>query len=107
MEEPKKASEPKPDRLKHPNLWPMVRVTWMDAMDGETGWQPLDDMMKGDLATVMDIGWMIKNDEKVVIVMGSWCLDPDDKNGGRYITIPKGWVKKIEYLEANYADIRD
>tara|TARA_R110000737_G_scaffold271884_1_gene278955 strand:- start:588 stop:893 length:306 start_codon:yes stop_codon:yes gene_type:complete len=99
--------QPKPDKLKQPNLWPMVKVTWMDAMDGETGWQSLEDMLKGDLATVMDIGWMIKNDEKVVIIMGSWCVDPDDKNGGRYITIPKGWVKKIEYLEANYADIRD
>ena len=99
--------QPKPDKLKQPNTGPMVKVTWMDAMDGETGWQSLEDMLKGDLATVVDIGWMIKNDERVVIVMGSWCLDPDDKNGGRYITIPKGWVKKIEYLEANYADIRD
>ena len=99
--------QPKPDKLKQPNTWPMVKVTWMDAMDGETGWQSLEDMLKGDLATVVDIGWMIKNDERVVIVMGSWCLDPDDKNGGRYITIPKGWVKKIEYLEAIYADIRD
>tara|TARA_R100001244_G_C5136164_1_gene126909 strand:+ start:392 stop:718 length:327 start_codon:yes stop_codon:yes gene_type:complete len=102
-----KVNDPKAGKLKQPNSWPMVKVTWMDAMDGETGWQSLEDMLKGDLATVMDIGWMIKNDERVVIVMGSWCLDPDDKNGGRYITIPKGWVKKIEYLEANYADIRD
>ena len=77
----------------------------MDAMDGETGWQSLEDMLKGDLATVMDIGWMIKNDDRVVIVMGSWCVDPDDKNGGRYITIPKGWVKKIEYLKVDYAHV--
>jgi hypothetical protein len=51
--------------------------------------------------------------------MGSWCLDPQedeekDKEGGRYITIPKGWVKNIEYLmidsmysDENYGQIRD
>ena len=82
---------------------PMGRVTWMDAMDGETGWQELETIMRGDLATCVDVGWMVKNTSQTVVVMGSWCVDPDDKNGGRYITIPKGWVKKIEYLKVDYA----
>ena len=84
---------------------PMVRVTWMDAMDGETGWQELETIMRGDLATCVDVGWMVKNTSQTVVVMGSWCVDPDDKNGGRYITIPKGWVKKIEYLKVDYANV--
>jgi|TARA_R100000656_G_scaffold41413_1_gene34563 hypothetical protein len=84
---------------------PMVRVTWMDAMDGETGWQELETIMKGNLATCVDVGWLVKNTEQTVVVMGSWCVDPDDKNGGRYITIPKGWVKKIEYLKVDYANV--
>ena len=86
---------------------PMVRVTWMDAMDGETGWQELETIMKGNLATCVDVGWLVKNTEQTVVVMGSWCVDPDDKEGGRYITIPTGWVKKIEYLSVDYAKIRD
>ena len=85
----------------------MVRVTWQDAMDGETGWQSLETMMKAKLAICMDIGWLIKKTDEKVIVMGSWCVDPDDKEGGRYITIPAGWVKKIEYLSVDYAKIRD
>ena len=84
---------------------PMVRVTRMDAMDGETGWQELETIMKGNLATCVDVGWLVKNTEQTVVVMGSWCVDPDDKNGGRYITIPKGWVKKIEYLKVDYANV--
>ena len=84
---------------------PMVRVTWMDAMDGETGWQELETIMKWNLATCVDVGWLVKNTEQTVVVMGSWCVDPDDKNGGRYITIPKGWVKKIEYLKVDYANV--
>ena len=92
---------------KYPHCWPMVRITWMDAMDGDTGWVALEKMMKAKLATCVDVGWMIRNDDKVVVIIGSWCLDPDEKEGGRYITIPKGWVKKIEYLEKAYGQVRD
>ena len=97
---------------RYPDCWPMVRITWMDAMDGDTGWVSLAKMRDAKLATCVDIGWMIRNDEQRVTIMGSWCLDPqevkeEDKEGGRYITIPKGWVKKIEYLETNYGQIRD
>jgi len=92
---------------KYPDCWPMVRITWMDAMDGDTGWVPLDKMMNAKLATCVDIGWMIRNDDERVTIMGSWCLDPAEKEGGRYITIPKGWVKKIEYLGKVYGEIRD
>ena len=84
---------------------PMVRDTWMDAMDGETGWQERETIMKGNLATCVDVGWLVKNTPQTVVVMGSWCVAPDDKNGGRYITIPKGWVKKIEYLKVDYANV--
>ena len=90
----------------------MVRVNCMDAIEGDTGWVPLGKMMNAKLATCVDIGWMIRDDDLKVIVMGSWCLDPqepkeEDKEGGRYITIPKGWVKKIEYLEKSYGQVRD
>ena len=95
------SEEPK---LKYPDCWPMVRVVWMDAMDGDTGWVALSKMRNAKLATCVDVGWMIRNDETTVTIMGSWCLDPEevkeeDKEGGRYITIPKGWVKSITYLQ--------
>ena len=97
----KLSEEPK---LKYPDCWPMGRVVWMDAMDGDTGWVALSKMRNARLATCVDIGWMIRNDETTVTIMGSWCLEPqedkdEDKEGGRYITIPKGWVKSITYLQ--------
>ena len=96
----------------YPDCWRMVRITWMDAMDGDTGWVPLGKMRNAKLATCVDIGWLIRNDENRVTIMGSWCLDPqetkeDDKEGGRYITIPTGWVKKMEFLEVKHAEVRD
>ena len=103
--EQKKSTSPS---TKHPDCWPMVRITWVDAMDGDTGWVELDKMLNAKLATCIDIGWLIKRDDSKTIIMGSWCLDPDDpKEGGRYITIPTGWIKKMEYLKIDYATIRD
>ena len=95
---------PQEPELKYPDCWPMVRVVWMDAMDGDTGWVALSKMRNARRATCGDIGWMIRKDETTVTIMGSWCLEPqedkdEDKEGGRYITIPKGCVKSIIYLK--------
>ena len=45
------------------------------------------------------ITWL---DDKIVI-MRSWCIDKDDNHGGGAIAIPRGWVRKIEYLKVDYA----
>jgi len=86
---------------------PMVRVTWLDARDMETGWLDIKDMLNAPLATCQEVGWMIVNSEDKVVVMRSWCVDRDDNHGGGAIAIPKGWVKKIEYLVVGHADVRN
>ena len=92
---------------KHPDCWPMVRVTWEDAMDGESGWVELDKILNAKLATCVDIGWLVKRDDNKTVLMGSWCVDPNDTEGGRYIAIPTGWIKKMEYLSIDHATVRD
>ena len=86
---------------------PMVRVTWMDARDMETGWIDIKDIMDAPLATCQEVGWMVVNNDEKVVVMRSWCVDRDDNHGGGAIAIPKGWIKKIEYLQVTHANIRD
>lgn len=89
------------------NSIPMVRLSWDDARDTETGWLSLKEMVNAPLAKCQEVGWMlVKNDEKVV-VMRSWCVDQGDNHGGGCIAIPRGWVTKIEYLEVTYADVRN
>tara|TARA_R100000544_G_C2185965_1_gene39256 strand:+ start:296 stop:583 length:288 start_codon:yes stop_codon:yes gene_type:complete len=89
------------------NSIPMVRLSWDDARDTETGWLSLKEMVNAPLAKCQEVGWMlVKNDEKVV-VMRSWCKDQGDNHGGGCIAIPRGWVTKIEYLEVTYADVRN
>mgnify|MGYP000291663776 FL=1 len=89
------------------NNVPMVRVTWMDARDTETGWIDIKDIMAAPLATWQEVGWMTVNNDEKIVIMRSWCLDRDDNHGGCAIAIPKGWVKKIEYLRVTHADVRD
>ena len=86
---------------------PMVRVTWLDARDTETGWIAIKDIIAAPLATCQEVGYLIVNNKDKVVVMRSWCVDRDDNHGGGAIAIPQGWVTKIEYLQVSHADIRN
>jgi len=83
---------------------PMVRVTWLDARDTETGWIPAKDIIDAPLATCQEVGWLMVNNKEKIVIMRSWCTDKDDNHGGGAIAIPKGWVTKIEYLEVSYGE---
>jgi hypothetical protein len=85
------------------NKVPMVRVTWIDARDTETGWLDIKDVLKAHLATCQEVGWMVVNNDEKIIIMRSYSKDKDDVTGGGAIAIPKGWLKKIEYLKVDYA----
>ena len=85
----------------------MVRITWEDARDTETGWIEIKDIIAAPLAMCQEVGWMVVNNEDKVVIMRSWCLDREDNHGGGAIAIPKGWIKKIEYLRVTHADVRD
>ena len=89
------------------NAVPMVRITWLDARDTETGWIDIKDIIKAPLALCQEVGWMVVNNDEKVVVMRSWCVDRDDNHGGGAVAIPKGWIKRIEYLGVKHADVRD
>ena len=83
---------------------PMVRVTWLDARDTETGWLPIKDILNAPLAKCQEVGWMVVNNKEKIVIMRSWCTDKDDNHGGGCIAIPRGWVTKVEFLEVSYAE---
>ena len=82
---------------------PMVRVTWLDARDTETGWLDIKEIVDAHLATCQEVGWMVTNNEERIVIMRSYSKDKDDVTGGGAIAIPKDWLKKIEYLKVEYA----
>ena len=82
----------------------MVRITWEDARDTETGWIDIKDILKAPLALCQDVGWMVINNDEKVIIMRSYSKDKDDISGGGAVAIPKKWVRKIEYLGVLYGE---
>ncbi len=87
------------------NKTPMVRVTWVDARDMETGWLPAKDILQAPVAQCQEVGWLVVNNGEKIVIMRSWCKDKDDNHGGGAIAIPKGWIKKIEYLVVSYSEV--
>ncbi len=85
------------------NKIPIVRVTWEDARDMETGWLETKDILNAPLAICQEVGWMVTNNEKKVVIMRSYSKDKDEDSGGGAIAIPKGWIKKIDYLKVSYS----
>jgi|TARA_R100001244_G_scaffold66211_1_gene54583 hypothetical protein len=85
----------------------MVRITWEDARDTETGWIDIKDILKAPLAKCQDVGWMVINNDEKVIIMRSYSKDKDDISGGGAVAIPKKWIKKIEYLDVIYGESID
>jgi len=60
--------------------FPLVKITWLDATDIETGWLPLQEMKDKKLLGVESVGWLIKeNEEKITLIA---CWDETDQNGG-------------------------
>ena len=85
----------------------MVRITWEDARDTETGWIDIKDILKAPLAICQDVGWMVVNNDEKVIIMRSYSKDKDDISGGGVVAIPKKWVIKTEYLDVIYGQTSD
>ena len=88
---------------------PMVRVTWEDARDMETGWLEVKDILNAPLAICQEVGWLVVNNKEKVVIMRSFSEEKDksgtlEQNGGGSVAIPKCWVKKIEYLEVSYSE---
>ena len=83
---------------------PLVLVTWLDAKDGQTGWHSIDDIAKERLATCYSIGWLMYKDDTRTVVMADYSEFDGDKEGGRHIAIPTGWVRTITYLKGDYKE---
>ena len=84
---------------------PRVSIHWYDAYDAlDTGWHDFEDIQKkAVLAECVSIGWLFKEDEKKYVLIADMT---GDEQGGRVTVIPKGWIRKIEYLTTSYTDVK-
>ena len=81
--------------------YPIVKVTWRDAQEGEQGWLDIEDCRKTPMAICYTVGWMIENNDNTIILMTSAakCMTEEEiTQGGGCTAIPKDWAIKIDYL---------
>jgi hypothetical protein len=78
--------------------WPLtkvVEVAWFDA-NTRSRWGSLQEYMEHDVAPVLTVGYLLKDDDQQVTIITSQGADFDDINGA--IAIPKDWVAKMKVL---------
>ena len=82
---------------------PRVCIHWYDAHDAlEQGWHDFEDIRKkADVAECISIGWLFKEDEKKYVLIA----DITGDQGGRVTVIPKGWIRKIEWLTTSHSTV--
>ena len=81
--------------------YPIVRVTWRDAQEGEQGWLDIEDCRKTSMAICYTVGWMIEHNDDTIILMTSAakCMTEEEiTQGGGCTAIPTDWATKIDYL---------
>jgi len=76
--------------------FPLVKITWLDATDIETGWHTFSEIKDKTLAAVESVGWVLEETNEKITLIG--CLDMYDENAGRGIIIPRPWITKREEL---------
>lgn len=78
---------------------PLVVVTWVDSSLKSTDEVDLKDDVSGfgKLWLREDIGFLVRNDRKEVVLSISRCHE--DNTVSYSNTIPRGWVKKVIYLQ--------
>lgn len=78
--------------------WPISRIVeihWKDAC-GRGGWGSVQEYMQHSTASVMTVGYLLKDESDQVTVCTSQGIDIDDVN--QAISIPKAWVKSMKVL---------
>jgi hypothetical protein len=76
--------------------FPLVKITWLDATDIDTGWHTISEIKEKTLVAVESVGWLLEETDQKIVLIG--CLDRHDENAGRGIIIPKPWITKREEL---------
>ena len=61
-----------------------------------------EDSKKSRLAECVSIGWLFREDDKKYVLIADIT---EGEEGGRVTVIPKGWIKKIEWLVTSHSTV--
>ena len=78
----------------------LVICNWEDIVS-ESSWADIIDIKKAKTAVCCSVGWLVKNDDKVTIIMADYSFEDNKeiKQGGSYTTIPTKNVLLIKKIK--------
>ena len=74
----------------------LVRVTWIDTVEHETGWHEFEELKDLKTCIVHSIGYLARQDDKQVTLIADWI--PSSEEFGRSTSIPKGCITNIQHV---------
>lgn len=83
------------------NDYKLCVVEWYDAQ-GDTRWVSAEEAMEMEPPLIRSIGWLLRQDEKKLVICNSMDYDSGDV-GGRDV-IPMGCVKNIITIDKESSD---
>ena len=78
----------------------LVIAYWEDIV-GSCEWSDIPDIKKSTTAVCCTVGWLMKQDDKVTILMSDFNFESNNeiKQGGNYTTIPTKNILKIKKIK--------
>ena len=78
----------------------LVLITWEDIVSSSE-WEYISEIKNTKTAICCSVGWLIKNDDKVTVVMADYSFEDNKeiKQGGSYTTIPTKNVLSIKNIK--------
>lgn len=77
----------------------IVKVTWLDTNENSVGsWIEKADLDNSKCCSIDSLGWLYKETDDLVVILADKDTYDEDDLFGRSQVIPKGVIKKIDYL---------
>ena len=76
-----------------------VKITWFDICSNDEAWTHQSEILKHDVATCTDTGYIFKKTKSKLWLFSSYSEDEDGLSVGGLTAFPMGCIKKIEVLK--------
>ena len=86
-------------KVSKPGVGKMVYILWQDIFELGAGWHSRSDVDKHKPVDCESLGWIYKQNEEYLTLIGDKSTDGKDREYGRIQSIPTATIKKIKILK--------
>lgn len=82
----------------------LYEVVWEDAYCDQLEWTDVEDLTKADQQLCFSVGYLVRYDERFVVLIAAWGDGSDGEQGGNRQVIPRSMVREIRKLTYETGD---